>query len=547
MQAQKLFDTYHQVEKFVIEHKLSNFTAIRTMFEEKIKQPDANIMVYGVYNAGKSTLINALVGKEVAPTGDIPLTAKVAEYQCDNFVILDTPGIDAPSEHEAVTQEQLLKADAVIFVVNPLGIVEEQATLDALMNLFAEGKKVFLVFNEKNPLKDEDFILLKDQTRQRLQAIAQQRGLNNVLTKISITRINAKVALMGKQKDKPKLLEASHYLAFKRELDTFIKSISQKDIYNRLHGTLAEYLNQNIQAFEQGSQQEVVKKYEQLVAKVTEIKIQTRTVLANQINSDQQELKLQIRAWLYEQLENKNSDFSSKVEQWMDLRSKKIETQLADALDMATINIKNQIEDVTATIPKASIQHGHVANIEFKKEIYQQSATSEQGLDFDSIAGGFKSVTDVLTTDHIVTGLNVFKSTMPGLMKGIGQKTIEKWAGTIAGKAIPYVGTIITIALTLRDLFKDDPEAARLQRQQEAEQRAYERAQQQIEDTSKEVSDNFSDNLSIAINQAIDEFFQEIVNNLKKISDHFNVEDQKNSLKLEGLLQLKDQLNHQKV
>jgi len=37
-------------------------------------------MVYGFYNAGKSTLINALLGDERAPTGDVPTTAEAKEY-----------------------------------------------------------------------------------------------------------------------------------------------------------------------------------------------------------------------------------------------------------------------------------------------------------------------------------------------------------------------------------------------------------------------------------------------------------------------------------
>ena len=195
--VQSLFKAYDELSQVIGKnHNLEeDFATLKIMFDEKRHKPDANIMMYGVYNAGKSTVINALVGKEVAEVGDIPLTHSVSEYQCGHFSIWDTPGIDAPKEHEQVTNIQLLKADAIIFVVNPLGVVEEEKTLSILMDLFAKDKKVFLLFNTKHDLSDEDFILLKDQTRKQLQQLAAQRGLVGVLKNIPILKMNAKFAL----------------------------------------------------------------------------------------------------------------------------------------------------------------------------------------------------------------------------------------------------------------------------------------------------------------------------------------------------------------
>lgn len=119
------------------------YKPIQVQFEDKCSHPDARIMVYGVYNAGKSTLINALVGEEVAATGDIPLTDRVDSYHWNNTVILDTPGVDAPLEHEQVTREQMLKADAIIFVVNPSGAAEEEKTFKVLIDILQARKQLF--------------------------------------------------------------------------------------------------------------------------------------------------------------------------------------------------------------------------------------------------------------------------------------------------------------------------------------------------------------------------------------------------------------------
>ena len=66
----------------------------------------------------------------------------------------------------------------IIFVVNPVGVAEEKKTLSALVDLFMQNKKVFIVFNEKHTFSDSDFIKLKDQTWKLLQDIASERSLN---------------------------------------------------------------------------------------------------------------------------------------------------------------------------------------------------------------------------------------------------------------------------------------------------------------------------------------------------------------------------------
>ncbi|WP_304335475.1 dynamin family protein, partial [Conchiformibius steedae] len=121
IRAETLFQAYDKTADFVQanQFEMAAFQAVQTMFEDKRQKADAHIMVYGVYNAGKSTLINALLGKEVAPIADIPKTDSVTAYRWRQYDILDTPGVDAPIEHQEITDGEMLKADAVIFVANP--------------------------------------------------------------------------------------------------------------------------------------------------------------------------------------------------------------------------------------------------------------------------------------------------------------------------------------------------------------------------------------------------------------------------------------------
>lgn len=61
-----------------------------TSFEKPLR-----VMITGIPNVGKSTLINQLIGKKSAKTGDVPAVTKANQrlYVNDNFVIFDTPGM----------------------------------------------------------------------------------------------------------------------------------------------------------------------------------------------------------------------------------------------------------------------------------------------------------------------------------------------------------------------------------------------------------------------------------------------------------------------
>lgn len=65
------------------------------------------VMVYGIYNSGKSTLINALCKEEVAEMADRPMTDQITEYDRGDYVLVDSPGVDAPIQHELVTEEHI--------------------------------------------------------------------------------------------------------------------------------------------------------------------------------------------------------------------------------------------------------------------------------------------------------------------------------------------------------------------------------------------------------------------------------------------------------
>ena len=147
------------------------------------------IVIAGEFNAGKSALINALLGQKVLAEGATPTTSRVtlvkwgerpAEQVVDESFavyayplpllkelnIVDTPGTNAViRQHERLTNEFVPRSDLVLFVTSadhPLTESERQF----LERILTWGKKVVFVLNKVDIFEDDsalqevrDFIL----------------------------------------------------------------------------------------------------------------------------------------------------------------------------------------------------------------------------------------------------------------------------------------------------------------------------------------------------------------------------------------------------
>jgi len=147
------------------------------------------IVIAGEFNAGKSALVNALLGQKVLPEGATPTTSRVTlvkwgansgeQVLDENFAvytyplsllkelnIVDTPGTNAIiRRHERLTDEYVPRSDLVLFVTSadhPLTDSERQF----LERILTWGKKIVVVMNKLDIIEDDsalqevhDFIL----------------------------------------------------------------------------------------------------------------------------------------------------------------------------------------------------------------------------------------------------------------------------------------------------------------------------------------------------------------------------------------------------
>lgn len=534
--AEKLFGAYDEMQNLLTTKPLleSEFSNIKPAFETKKTEPDASIMVYGVYNAGKSTLINALIGEEAAAVDDVPTTDAVASYIWRQFRILDTPGIDAPIEHENVTNSQLLKADAIIFVANPIGVAEEEKTLSTLIELVKERKQVFLVFNEKDALSETDYIKLKDQTRQRLQKLATEHGLTEVLKDIPILKVNAKRAFQSRIEKKPhweKLFSSSGFPEFEADLLNFLEGISHDDVYGRLKEKLGKFSEQYIQALKGLSSADLVNKYGMLLKQTEVQKHKTRKEIHQEISRCRQTIYESSKALL------RTSPTSSQkaIEVLFQQKGHHIAMILENELTVFVHEIQDDIEELQAALPsidlgeqKILIPEKTAMGVMQEKYTGAENTPSASTISPDNVTQMANQIAALVQPGHIVEALKLTKDLLPTLMKGIGPKTMEKLAGSIMTK-VPYIGPAITIVMGLWDIFSGDSNAKQLERQIDEQNQQRERALQEIDDLARKLANDFESTTTAAITPSIDAFFANISIQIDALREGFSNEDRANS------------------
>ena len=438
IQAEILFQTYDKTAHFVQTNQFetTEFQTVQTMFEDKRKKPDAHIMVYGVYNAGKSTLINALLGKVVAEIDDVPKTDSVSAYRWRQYDILDTPGVDAPIEHEQITDEEMLKADAVIFVVNPVGVAEELGTLSKLLELVKARKQVFLVFNEKQPLAIEDFQKLKDQTQSRLQELAAKSGLSNVLKDIPIVRVNAKSALKAKTENKSALLESSGFPEFEKRLTEFLQSISQDTIYVRLKNALVDFLSGSLNILKMRSQADMVKKYDDLLKNIernkNQVRRNVRQAIANERNRIGSEVQRQLRRNVFGEENLSESDIEKCIQAAFEYSAEKVNNTLQNEVEALMQQLQVDIDNIQAEIPPsnfemANINIQNIDNSSPSMENVESIVQEASQISPEMMAQTVERLTKLAKPEYIVESLKFVKKYLPELMKGIYLRLDKKF------------------------------------------------------------------------------------------------------------------------
>jgi len=183
------------------------------------------IMVYGIYNAGKSTLINAMCGNAVAEVRDCPTTDSINEYDVGSYILVDSPGVDAPIEHEIVTDDNISKCHVILYVISTKGGFESIKNYQNMYKLIQTGKPFIIVINDKEGDPDLNASCninsIKCKIIDNLRKVSNNNCIENLFDTVAV---NGKRGFSAKTKRNEKLYQLSNIDFLKNRIDRFLDS-----------------------------------------------------------------------------------------------------------------------------------------------------------------------------------------------------------------------------------------------------------------------------------------------------------------------------------
>ncbi len=250
-----------------------NILKFSSHLEKKLDNFNPTLMIYGVYNAGKSTLLNAIFGKEeMAKTGDKPETAQVSAYTYNGYTIYDTPGINAKEEHQEVTDEHIKKCELVVFVLDNESF-EQEYICEKIDTITRANKPILIAMNNKNGI-DMDSTEAQNEIN-KLNKNLNKHCKEKIEGKVSVAFVDAKTALEGKLENEEELIKESKILEFESMINKLLGSAGKEEVSNALNLYISEYITDTISIIDSKIDNPEMKKTQEMITYLEKLKQRT--------------------------------------------------------------------------------------------------------------------------------------------------------------------------------------------------------------------------------------------------------------------------------
>src|SRR5437868_5498521 len=200
-------------------------------------------VVVGEVKSGKSSLLNALFGREFAKADVLPVTDKISIFRygkeertvnvspplierylpinfLQDFNIVDTPGTNTMvNEHQEITEQFVPRADLVLFVFS-------------VINPWTQSAWDFLGLVQQRWLKNTIFVLQQADLRDPAEVAVIQRHLEDTaLQRLgfapAIFAVSARQALLARTKNTDeRLWQESHFAALEEQINRIVTDSS---------------------------------------------------------------------------------------------------------------------------------------------------------------------------------------------------------------------------------------------------------------------------------------------------------------------------------
>ena len=524
-------DTAPYMEKMpIVAAKMAD---IEKLYKEKIENTKPQIMFFGLYNAGKSSLLNELLRDDVAKVADVPTTDHVDYYNWRGYTIADTPGVGAPIEHEEVTNEAIRKADVVLFVMTNAGSFEKKENYVRMKDIIDAGKKIIIVINDKSNFLPQECYEEMMQVQQKIYDNMMALDIDNVKERFTILFVNAKLAHKGRTANKHLLWEKSQIA----ELESYILSeMKNSDDFAVIRHAIDE-INKDVEAIrEQLSQVDTNPEYmaiQKVLNGLHNAKIQVRKNMSDFISSQTNKLGVTLPDAIWAVKEDQ-AKIDQTVQQAQQNLSEKVKAHLEDQLQTVVDDLSMDWTNFVVEMQKLEAQRIRVD--EPQVEAAQSTEIPEENTDFikESMGAWAESKMDAETARTIASeGAQFFEDVMKGVgfkigKGGIGKYFLKKTGLGVFLKSVPFIAKVpvppLQIVLlgykALKHFLGDDGAYERARTQAERENAMAEAKAQAIRSHIGTYEDNLSGKMKTLMNDQTNALG--VISHLAKISDDYD-------------------------
>jgi len=467
--------------------------------EDKLETFEPTLMVYGTYNAGKSTLLNAIFGiEEMAKTGDTPETSIVTNYDYNGYTIYDTPGINAPIEHEEVTTEHLKKCEIILFVISNNGSLEDEYIYKKMSEIVKSNKPLLIVINNKsgNEFNSKETIQEINKVNINLSKIGDREGIKNIEDKVSLIKIDALTALEGKIEKEQELIDESNIISLEKTINNLLTNSGNTEVINALNLYINTFIDSILHTIDMKIDNPELKKTEELLTFLEKFKNKSKIELENIIYKKMNILESGLR----ESILNKSSE--TEIHQYLENILDELVSQIESKFESISNELQLRIERFSEDMSAINVGYDKI-------EITNNENNNEEGSTFiEDTLKKTLSNKDLVTnvTKEALLKLREFKI----LFKGKWEKTLGKYAGRFA--------TVVNVLVGVYEIHQ----AISSHNKQVEKQRQHVLS---AKNKSEEIVDSLKNNLFDSIDSILKEVFDNLIQDFRK---NFNTLDKDN-------------------
>nr|WP_304153397.1 GTPase [Megamonas hypermegale] len=500
----------------------------------KLKNLKPQVMVYGIYNAGKSSIINELLKADKAIVNDKPTTDRIDYYEWNGYEIADTPGVGAPIEHEEVTNAHLKKADVVLFVMSTTGSNEKAENYTRMKNIVDAGKKVIIILNDKNGdlySNNKNISAIKVKVMQNMQKV----NIADVESKYCIVVVNAARAKKARLLNKPAFYDKSNFAELERIILSELKNTSTFNVIGNTIYEIEQSLKELIKIFNDNLNSDDVKQLNNILTTLRQQKIDIRKDVNEYIKNKTGRLAEILPDVIWSKRnkqEEINQYVQDEIEKIVNNVQRHLENKLKDLQDILIVDFENLITHLDK-IKVHSIRNINVKDVNVEKS----GIVEDDDFDIVSILSTTKNILDTVEKGASIFGKSAKGKIIPDIVPDIATTIIPKIVpsviaksavgaaiGGVASKFIPYIGPIISVVSVLKSVLGDDEEERQRRHAQAEAENEYKRKVAQAEQQARQdlqqkclyLADDISEDLSYTVNDIIRNTISGLENVLKE-------------------------------